>query len=345
MNFGIVAETLLERLALRLGFVPVPLVDALFGPLKARVVMSGVSLGVFEALAHGSLTAEEIAAARRLDAEGTRLLCRALAHFGYLRLQDIRFAITPMAARSLVEGAPADLRGYLAWNAVQWRYLEGVDDLVRGGRGIDFHASLDEDGWRRYQQAMFDASRFDAKRLVPRIPVPRGATRLLDLGGGHGALAAAVCRAHPRLRATVIDLEPAVAQGRRLAASGGYAELVTFVAGDLRSTALPAADVVLLSNVLHHFAADESAAVLRRVHETLSPGGTVAIWELDAPPRRGPASHGDVAALFFRLTSTAETPSAEGYAAWLSSGGFDDVRIARSSMLPGRVLVVARRRF
>lgn len=39
MNFGIIPETVRERLALRLGLVPLPIVDMLFGSMKARMIM------------------------------------------------------------------------------------------------------------------------------------------------------------------------------------------------------------------------------------------------------------------------------------------------------------------
>jgi hypothetical protein len=38
MNFGIIPETVRERLALRLGLVPLPIVDMPFGSMKARMI-------------------------------------------------------------------------------------------------------------------------------------------------------------------------------------------------------------------------------------------------------------------------------------------------------------------
>jgi hypothetical protein len=67
LNYGIVPETLAERAALWLGHVPVPMADLVLGPLKARIVMAGVTLGAFEGLRDGSRTAGDLAQALSLD--------------------------------------------------------------------------------------------------------------------------------------------------------------------------------------------------------------------------------------------------------------------------------------
>jgi hypothetical protein len=40
VKFGPIAESLLEQLALGMGRVPIPLIDVLFGPMKARAIMA-----------------------------------------------------------------------------------------------------------------------------------------------------------------------------------------------------------------------------------------------------------------------------------------------------------------
>ena len=46
----------------------------------------------------------------------------------------------------------------------------------------------------------------DYDKSHKRMPVPDGARDMLDIGGSHGYLSVAVCRRHPELRATVLDL-------------------------------------------------------------------------------------------------------------------------------------------
>src|SRR4029453_1469852 len=112
-------------------------------------------------------------------------------------------------------GLCGQLKSFARWKETQWRFFERLDDLVRTGRGLDIHHTLDDaNSWSYYQRAMFEAARYDAGALARLVPVPAGAQQLLDLGGSHGLLGAAICRAHPPMRSTVIDLPQAVVTRR-----------------------------------------------------------------------------------------------------------------------------------
>ena len=345
MQYGAIPTSLVERLALAAGLVPVPILDTLFGMLKARVVMAGVRLGVFEGLALESHTEASLATALKLDAECLGMLLRCLVYCGYLELEGDRFSLSALGQRSMVEGAPRDLTGFVQWNYTQWQFAEHLETLVRTGEGLDFHHTLtDPVAWGHYQKAMLDTARFDAPVLVKRVPVRRGATRLLDLAGSHGLLGASISRRHPPMRSTVIDLPAAIPPARELAAREGLADLVEHREGDLTRDDLGSGwDVVLLSNILHHFQPAQIAGILTRVHRATAEDGTVAIWEIERPRRSAKPSEGDGVALFFRLTSTAGAYSGEEYAEWLEHAGFRAITIVRPRLSPGSVLVHARR--
>ena len=115
-----------------------------------------------------------------------------------------------------------DRRGFVEWNYKQWEILGGLEDLIRTGRGIDLHETLrDPHDWSLYQRAMMENARDHAAVLAARVKVPAGSQSLIDLGGSHGLLGAAICRKYPPLRSTVFDLEAALAAARELAKSRG----------------------------------------------------------------------------------------------------------------------------
>ena len=341
MNYGIIPETLAERAALWFGHVPIPMVDLLFGPLKSRIIMAGVTLGVFEGLRDGQRTASDLARALTLDQAALELLLRALVHANYLDQHGDTFALSSLARSTMIIGSARELTGFVRWNEMQWKFVERLEEFVRTGRGLDFHQTLtDKDGWRHYQQAMLEAARYDAATLVRLVPVPPGARRLIDLGGSHGLLGGTICRAHRPMRSTVIDLPQALVHGRPIAREAGLDDVVDHRAGDLRTDPLADCDVALLSNLLHHFTAAQSATLLKRVRTVLRPRGTIAIWELEAPGAGRPAADGDLIALFFRLTSSSETLHGGQFAEQLTEAGFVDVRMIRPLWSPGRVLVL-----
>jgi O-methyltransferase domain/Dimerisation domain len=341
MNFGIIPETLRERLALRLGLVPLPIVDMLFGSMKARMIMVGVTLGLFEALRNEPHSAVDLADSLRVDSNALECLVRALAHAGYLVQRDDVYALSRLARRTLLRGAPMDITEYVAWHETQCRFLEHMETLVRTGTGIEFHRTLrDKRSWRDYQRAMLAMARLDAATIARLVPIRAGATHLLDLAGSHGLLGAAICRRHPPMRSTVVDLPEAVEEGRALARETGNADLVDHRAGDLRTDSLEECDAVLLANILHHFIPADITSLIARVRDALRPGGTVAIWDLESPQRGGTVGHGDVVSLFFRLTSSAGAYHGTDYANWLRDQRFFRVKVVRPSRSPGRVLVI-----
>src|ERR1700738_5054487 len=104
MNYGVIPTDLSGRLALAFGKVPIPLLDSLYGILKARALMAGVRLGVFEALSKGPEKSNGLA---------------------------------PMVPAGSMESF-----GYILWNYHQWDMVARLDDAVRCGRGLDFHSTL-----------------------------------------------------------------------------------------------------------------------------------------------------------------------------------------------------------
>lgn len=346
MKYGVIPTNLVERLALATGKIPVPLIDAIYSLMKARAIMAGVKLGIFEALRDGRRTVDDLARALTLDRECLDLLLRTLVLCEYLIQEDGGYALSKLASRTMVIGAKTEFYGFLLWNYTQWDLIEHLEDTVRTGRGVDFHQTLhDSEAWKHYQRGMLEVARLDAAVIARRVPVRKGATRLLDLAGAHGLLGAAICRKHPPLRSVVVDLPEAVTHARALATEAGIADIVEHRAGDIRTAELGTDyDVALLSNILHHFGPDENVAILRRAEGALKSGGTVAVWELEAPLPGAPVTDGDGIALFFRVTSSARAYHGSVYASWLSEAGFLNVRVARPRFSPGSVLVTGRKR-
>jgi tRNA (cmo5U34)-methyltransferase len=107
---------------------------------------------------------------------------------------------------------------------------------------------------------------------------------VLDLGGGTGALSAAVLDELPEARVTVLDVDAdMLAEARRRLARFG--DRVSFQEASFFDP-LPAADAVVASLALHHVLDLEAkTALYRAVHEVLSPGGM--LLNLDAAVTEG----------------------------------------------------------
>ncbi len=113
--------------------------------------------------------------------------------------------------------------------------------------------------------------------------------RVLDLGGGTGALSSAVLDGLPGVHVTVLDVDAdMLAEARRRLAR--FADRVSFHHGSFLEP-LPAADAVVASLALHHVHdLRAKTALYRAIHNTLSPGGV--LLNLDAAVTEGARLNG-----------------------------------------------------
>jgi hypothetical protein len=231
MRLGAHAETFLERLALRLNLGPKPLADTQAAFQFARIIMAASRAGLFEALQDGGRTGEEIAASRGTEARATGKVLDALLAHDYLRYRRGRYELNPLSRKWLLADSPHTVVHKLDFQEIEWRWTEGFDEWLYDGTARDMHHTLSPEEWRRYQWGMRDLSTAPAKELAWRAPLPKAATTLLDIGGSHGFYSVELCRRHPGLAATVLELPEAIPTAAEILAKEGMGGRVVHMAG------------------------------------------------------------------------------------------------------------------
>ncbi len=212
-----IRPNVVERLVLlRLNRGPAPMLD-LFGAAAFESVSLALDLNRFEALAaaEGPLAAEALA--DRIDAhpEGTTVLCEFLVAEGYLATAGDGYRLTGMTEKWLLDDVRTNMGPWLAfWNELVFPFWEReLEPAVRTGEpSLSIYDWFDEEPGRwAVAQAGFRASAsLLVEDVTEAVTVPDGATRVLDVGGGHGLYAMEHCRRHPVLSATICDLQGAV---------------------------------------------------------------------------------------------------------------------------------------
>lgn len=346
MKLGAVPENLIELLLLGTNIPPRPLLDTHIAMLLARAVIEGARLGVFEALSAAPLPAAEIAARCGTHPGATRKLLDALSAARYLRLEDGRYALTPMSRKWLVPGSSHSLHDKMLWQLTEWDWIGRTAEYVRTGRPLAFHGTLSPEEWETYQKAMLDVARLATPEVARRTPVPPGARDLLDVGGSHGLFSVALCRRHPNLQAVVLDLSEAIERAASLLAREEMGERVIHQVGDalLEDLGTEAWDVVFIANLVHHFDAATNRELARRVARALRPGGVYVIQELVRPHTPDEAGQtGALLDLYFALTSESGTWSFEEMAGWQREAGLTPKKPIRLLTSPGTGQQVAKK--
>lgn len=346
MQVGARPEGALEWLTLQLDLAPVPIADTHVAFTAARAIMAGTSLGIFDAIADGERSAESIAAACGTDTRATGALVDCLVALGYLRLTNGRYENTRRVEKWLLARSPRSVRDKLLFQRVEWDLLAKLEDFVRTGRGLDLHATLGQEGWTLYQDAMRALAVDNAPAIARRIPLPRRAQRMLDIGGSHGLHSAALCRLHPALRSEVLELPAAMTRSRSLLEREGLGERVVHRAGDVLRDELGenAYDLVLVINLVHHFSEEQNRALSLRAARALRPGGLFVIGDIEkgAAPRDAGAIRGTMD-LYFALTSTSGTWGLSTMREWQKAASLEPLRAIRLLQMPGFVLQLAQK--
>ena len=338
MRLGAVPENPIEWVVARLNVAPRPLLETQMAYTLARLIMVATKLGVFEALADGRATGREVAERSGTSAVGTEKLLFALAGAGYVRAEDGGYALTPVSRKWLLRASPHSIADKLLFQFLEWEWVARAEDYVRTGDPLELHSMTSDEQWDLYQRGMRGMANAFAGEAARRMPVPRGATEMLDIGGSHGYYSVALCRRHEGLRSTVLDLPEAVEQAAPLLAAEGMGDRVVHRAGDALTEDLGAGayDLVLVAQLVHHFSELENRDLAARIARALRPGGVYAI--LDAFRPKSAKEAGQVGALlefYFALTSQSGTWAVEEMVDWQRQAGLRPRRPIRLRTAPG----------
>jgi SAM-dependent methyltransferase len=326
---------------------PDPYFDSFTGLVAARALTTGVVLGVFDSLHERPASATELAGALKLDPLGAETLLTALTTLGYVEEDGGRFSNSAVTERLLVRSSPESIATFVGEQGdLHWRALDLLPEAVRSGRAYALHEERRDEGerWEAYIRGLFEISRAEQDANAAFVPV-RSPRRLVDVAGGHGGFAMAMCRRHPGLEATVLDLAPSAAVGRQIVEEQGFGERVSFHEGDVFELGLPdRVDVVSIFNLIHHLPEERDRELCRMAHVALEPDGCLVIGDSARPEPGEPVSeYGAISSLLFYAWSHSRNFTPSEIRGWMEEAGFAEVTLHRNERSPWRVVVTGRR--
>ena len=345
MRVGLMAENPLETAIIASGLVPVAMLEA-YSPVYARAMVAGTKLGVFEALRDGGRSAQAVAESCGTDGRATEKLLNLLVTMRYLRHRGGAYTIARHVRRWLLADAFGSVRDVILMKELEWSWIDQLEAFVRDGRPLDVHGTMSTEDWSAYQRGMRAQANVLAPWLARRVPVPAGAREMLDIGGSHGYFSVVLCRRHPELRATVLDLPDAVAHAAPILAREGMGERVVMKAGDALADELGEAayDLILIFSLVHHFDDATNRRLVARAARALRPGGYLVIGDALRPPSPGKGGQqGAFFDLYFALTSESGLWTFDEMRSWQVAAGLTPRKSI--SLVPGGgfVLQVAER--
>jgi SAM-dependent methyltransferase len=319
--------------------------DTFVAMAGARAIITATRLGVVAALAAEPAAAGALARRLGLAPAGVEALLSALAALGYLEVNAAGVFRATAAGSQLDAGARGSVAHFVGeYNAHAWEMLGRLEEVLHdAGAAASHRRAVEDPFWEHYIRGLFELSRQERGEWAQLVPVsdPR---ELLDVAGGHGGFAIAMCRRFPGLRATVLDLPASARVGRRIVAEEGFATRVSFREGDALVDSLgDRVDVISIFNLLHHLPPDSAQELLARAHRALRPGGYVVIGETErAEPGEPPSVTGALSALVYFVSSGTRNYSVRELHGWLERAGFGAIEVRRAERTPWRLLYLAR---
>lgn len=259
----------------------------------SQAIHVAATLGIADLLSRGSRTTDELAEATKTDAPTLYRLLRALATVEVVyELEARRFELTPLGQllRSDVPGSIAAWAVFIgrpyhwqAWAALLHSVTTGENAFqhVHGTDPWTFRSARPQEG-AIFDSAMRSLVLQSSTALLEAYDFGRF-HRIVDVGGGNGALLGALLTSHPHLSGILFDQPHVVSGASTILERAGVAKRCRVVAGDFFDSVPSGADAYLLRHVIHDW--DDAAAtrILSTIRRAIKADGVLLLVERVVP--------------------------------------------------------------
>lgn len=259
----------------------------------SRAVYVIARLGIPDLMKSGPKTAEELASATQIHAPSLFRLLRALASVGVLRsAEGGSFALTPLS-ETLVTDAPSSLRWFAVSELGQEHYPAwgNLMHSVKTGE-IAFDDFFGVDVWKYFQQnpedaAVFNDSMSGVTALINDAVLSlydfSGFEKIVDVGGGHGALITSILKKNPQLKGVLFDAPEVIEGARPRIEAAGIADRCETVAGDFFKAVPAGGDAYLMKWIIHDWNDEKAITILKNCRNEMPQNGRLILVDCVVP--------------------------------------------------------------
>lgn len=292
---------------------------------ETKILLTAVKLDLFTALKGQSLSVTEMAGALNLNPRALELVMNALVAMRVLIKKDKLYTNTSVAERHLVQSGSDYVGHLLLLHDSEWSHWGHLEQTVRTGQSpVTQHVFETNPDLGVHVLTVLDRiGRASGQGLAERIPLG-GAKCLLDIGGGAGTNAIALCLKHPELSATIFDLHQTLKVAKRNVERAGLENRINLQGGNFHTDAFQGPyDIAVMSDILHYQNDKANAALVEKVYGCLREGGRLIIKDrfLD-PSRTSPAWTTAFAVHIMVNTECGECFTIQECGRWLEQAGF-----------------------
>jgi ubiquinone/menaquinone biosynthesis C-methylase UbiE len=269
-----------------------PLIEMAMSYSRSRILCAAARLGVADAMGDQERSVDELAVACGAQPASLYRLLRALASLGVVAERaPRRFALTAMGQPLRQDVPHSQWAGVVFWADLLADMWSQLTECVRTGENA--HSVMAREGvasrWSKDPnandifRAVMGTSPAEAYMPIARAWDFSKYSSVADLGGGGGALIAAVLEAFPKLQGMLVDRPESIDRAKSRFESGPPAGRCRLLAADLCASVPSGADVYMLKHVLHGYTDEQAVAILTNCRNVLPPEGRVLVIEFVLP--------------------------------------------------------------
>jgi hypothetical protein len=266
--------------------------------LYQGTIVAADDAGIFGSLAEQPATIDELAQRLDFDTRATGIVLRLLAALDLLVLRQGSYQLTDAANVYLVKSSQFYWGHMMRVGVSDWHRNTALAKLKQQGSAQSVGpegtpqpsgSGRPADGWAageiRIGQAEQIAASMQSHSLPAAIAAARnydfnGIERILDVGGGSGCFMVAIAQAHPKVKATVMELGTMCDVAVKYIAAGGVAAHVDTKAVNMFREPWPIGyDAIFFSNIWHDWNFRTCAWLAARAYEALPRGGRIMLHE------------------------------------------------------------------
>lgn len=314
---------------------------------RTAALRAAVDLELFTAIGEGARSPETLAPRCRASERGIRILCDYLTIIGFLTKEDGRYSLTPDSAFFLDKRSPAYVGGALKFLSSR-DLTSGFDDLTEtvrqgktqmGGAGT---VDPEDPIWVEFAGSMSPLAAPSAEfvgELVTRGH--SGPIRVLDIAAGHGLYGIAVARRNPQARIVALDWPNVLNVAEANAKAAGVGDRYELLPGDAFKVEFGERfDVVLVTNLLHHFNVPTCELLIRKVRNCLKPSGrAITVEFVPNNDRISPPIPASFALMMLGTTPAGDAYTFEQYDGIFRRAGFQRSEILQITRSPQQAII------
>jgi 2-polyprenyl-3-methyl-5-hydroxy-6-metoxy-1,4-benzoquinol methylase len=290
--------------------------DTLNAYQRTEALKAAIELDIFTAIGEGTNTAPALAKRSNAAERGMRILCDYLTIIGFLTKQARQYSLTPDTAMFLDRRSPAcvaSAAGFLSSIEGVARFRELAAVVRKGGSLMPGDGTVEPDNpiWVEFARSMAPLMIPSSEAIAAIVKADAGEKwKVLDIAAGHGLFGIAIARHNPNAEIYALDWPRVLDVASENAAKARVAARHHKIPGSAFEVDFGTGyDLVLLTNILHHFDPVMNEILLRKVRAALAPSGRAVTLEFI--PNEDRVTPPNAAA--FSLTMLASTPEGDAY--------------------------------